>query len=126
MQTYITLVARAGRISWWLALLFLLILMLLLPFCRCCQAGDTLSVSVSLKPTTDMMHRLEKYLVVQPAAGSSAAAAADSAAAEGADADDSNEAEVGIFTLEAANAAMQLLIVLLLKAQMWMTAIRCE
>jgi hypothetical protein len=31
------------------------------------QAGDMLSVSVSLKPTTDMMHRLAKYLVAPPA-----------------------------------------------------------
>jgi hypothetical protein len=66
------------------------------------QAGDTLSVSVSLKPTTEMMHRLEKYLVA-PAAGSSAAAAADGAAAEGAEANGSNDAEVRLFALFLSN-----------------------
>ncbi|WIA22675.1 hypothetical protein OEZ85_001086 [Tetradesmus obliquus] len=64
------------------------------------QAGDTLSVSVSLKPTPDMMHRLAKYLVAPGAAGSAAAAAAGGSAAEGAaaaaesvDGKDSDEAE---------------------------------
>lgn len=65
--------------------------MLLLPSLLL-QAGDTLSVSVSLKPTTDMVHRLAKYLVATAAAGSAAEGAAAAAGCE--NGDGSDEAEV--------------------------------
>lgn len=64
--------------------------MLLLPSLLL-QAGDTLSVSVSLKPTTDMVHRLAKYLVATAAAGSAAEGAAAAGCENG---DGSDEAEV--------------------------------